>query len=345
LFGQVRVYGFKSSICLSLKIILTITKIMKILVNIPAFNEEKLIWQTIKDIQTKLHGYEYSIQVVDDGSSDNTISVAKNAWADMVISHEFNKWVWWAFKTAVTNFLSLDYDIMVNIDADGQFDPSDIINLLQPIVDFESDIVIASRFSWTQAQDIPFIKDKLNRLIAWTVWSLMWKKIDDLTCWFRAYSRESLLRLNLIETFTYTQETIIDAFGKNLRIKWIPVHVKYFAERQSRVVKSIFWYMWKSMMIILRTVRDVRPLVFFWYPWLFLIFIAFILFIIFLINYLQTFQTSPYRTWLIISGTSFLIWLLLFVFASVADMIKRHRKISEENLYLLRKIIYDGKGK
>jgi hypothetical protein len=71
------------------------------------------------------------------------------------------------------------------------------------------------------------------------------------------------MRLNLIETFTYTQETIIDGFGKNLRIKWIPVHVKYFEDRKSRVVKSIFSYMNKSITIILRTVRDVRPLIFF----------------------------------------------------------------------------------
>jgi hypothetical protein len=99
----------------------------------------------------------------------------------------------------------------------------------------------------------------------------------------------------------------------------------------------------KSITIILRTVRDVRPLIFFWLPWLLFIIVSLFFFWGFLINYFQTFQTTPYRTWLIIAWSLFSVWLLLFIFASIADMIKRHRKISEENLYLLRKIIYKDK--
>lgn len=313
---------------------------MKILINIPAYNEEEKIGQTILDIKDSLSWDFHLIQVIDDWSSDNTIQEAKKAWANTIISHDYNKWVWWAFKTAVNTFLEGDCDIMVNIDADGQFDSRDIDSLVNPIKNFDSDIVIASRFSWKKAEDIPFIKDKLNRLISFIVWSLMWKKIDDLTCWFRAYSRESLMRLNLIETFTYTQETIIDWFWKWLRIKWVPVNVKYFADRKSRVVKSISSYIGKSITIILRTVRDVRPLVFFWLPGLFFIFMSFIFGWVFIFKYIQTFQTTPYRTWLVISWTLFSIWLLLFIFASIADMIKRHRKISEEILYQIRKNNY-----
>lgn len=318
-------------------------KKMKILINIPAFNEEEKIWQTIVDIKNNFTWNDiHIIQVIDDWSKDNTIEEAKKAGANIIISHEFNKWVWSAFKTAVENFLLWDCDIMINIDADWQFDSNDIKKLVKPIIKHKSDIVIASRFSWKKADWIPLIKDKLNRLVSWIVWWLMWKKIDDLTCWFRAYSRESLLRLNLIETFTYTQETIIDAFWKWLRIKWVPVHVKYFEDRKSRVVKSVFSYMNKSAMIILRTVRDVRPLVFFWLPWLLFILISLFFFWGFLLNYIQTFQTTPYRTWLILSASLFSVWLLLFIFASIADMIKRHRKISEENLYLLRKMMYEN---
>jgi len=316
---------------------------MKILVNIPAFNEEEKVASTIKNIKKSLSWSNFMIQVVDDWSKDNTIEQAKNVWVDKIISHEYNKWVGWAFKTAVESFLSSDYGVMVNIDADGQFDSDDILKLVKPIKKHEADIVIASRFSWKKADWIPMIKDKLNRLVSGIVWWLMWKKIDDLTCWFRAYSRESLMRLNLIETFTYTQETIIDGFWKNLRIKWIGVHVKYFDDRESRVVKSIFGYMNKSITIILRTVRDVRPLIFFGLPWLFFMLLSLIFLWLFVYNYFQTFQTTPYRTWLIISGSLFSVWLLLFIFASIADMIKRHRKISEENLYLLRKMMYKKK--
>ncbi|PID86277.1 hypothetical protein CSB08_01285 [Candidatus Gracilibacteria bacterium] len=316
---------------------------MKILINIPAFNEQEKIGGTIKSIKKSMEGKNIFIQVVDDGSKDDTVKVSKDNGADLVITHEYNKGVGGAFKTAVSNFLKKDYDIMVNIDADGQFDSDDIINLVKPIKEHKADIVIGSRFSGKDANGIPFIKDKLNRLIAGIVGALMGKKIDDLTCGYRAYSRESLLRLNLIETFTYTQETIIDAFGKRLRVKWVPIHVKYFEDRKSRVVKSIYSYMVKSILIIVRTVRDVKPLVFFGLPGVLLIFFSIILFFIFLFYYLQTFQTTPYRTLLIVSASSLFLGLLLFIFALIADMIKRHRKISEENLYLLRKIIYKDK--
>lgn len=117
---------------------------------------------------------------------------------------------------------------MVNIDADGQFDTADIPALITPIIEHQADIVIGSRFSGKSAKDMPWIKNFLNRVIACIVGWFMGEKIDDLTCGFRAYSRESLLRLNLTASYTYTQETIIDAFGKSLRIMWIPVTVRYF---------------------------------------------------------------------------------------------------------------------
>ncbi len=318
---------------------------MKVIVNMPAYNEAETIAKVISSIPKKIWSDTFEVMVVDDGSTDSTVNIAKKAGAKYVIQHDFNKWVGWAFKTAVENFLTTDADVLVNIDADGQFDSKDIPKLVDMISSHSCDIAIGSRFSWTDADWIPWIKDKLNRLIAWVVWLLMWKKIDDLTCGFRAYNREALMRLNLIETYTYTQETIIDAFWKWLRIKWTPISVKYFQERKSRVVKTITSYMARSLMIILRTVRDVKPLMFFGFPGVILILFWTMVFWIFLVYYFQTFQTTPYRTWLIISATSISIGLLLFVFASIADMIKRQRKISEENLYLMRSMIYNKKNK
>lgn len=316
---------------------------MKIIVNIPAFNEAENIGKVISDIPKKIWKHTVEVMVVDDGSSDDTVKVSKQAWARYVIEHEFNKGVWWAFKTAANKFLELGADIMVNIDADGQFDTNDIPKLVEMVTSHSCDIAIGSRFSGTDADWIPWIKDKLNRLIAWVVGTLMGKKIDDLTCWFRVYNKEALLRLNLIETYTYTQETIIDAFGKWIRIKWAPISVKYFKERKSRVVKTIWSYMMRSLMIILRTVRDVKPLVFFGYPWVALTLIWIITGLVFVIWYIVTRQTTPFETWFMVSAASTSIWLLLFIFASIADMIKRQRKITEENLYLLRKMMYEKK--
>lgn len=315
---------------------------MSILINIPAYNEAKTIKKVIDSLPKNLLWHDVFVQVVDDGSSDDTGKIAMNAWAH-VVTHNYNQWVGIAFRSAVQSFLENWSDIMVNIDADGQFDVADIPALVKPLIDHTSDIVIGSRFSGKSAQDMPWLKNILNRLIAGVVSFLMGKKIDDLTCGFRAYTRESLLRLSLTTSYTYTQETIIDAFGKNIRIMWVPVSVQYFRERKSRVVKTITSYIARSLMIIFRTVRDVRPLMFFGFPGMILILFAFILFLVFLINYFIEFQTTPYRTWLIISGSSFLSWLLLLIFASVADMIKRQGKIHDEILYMLKREYYSKK--
>jgi hypothetical protein len=142
--------------------------------------------------------------------------------------------------------------------------------------------------------------------------------------------------LNLPGAFTYTQEVIIDALGKNLKIKWIPVEVTYFEGRKSRVVRSIYRYVNNSAKIILKAVRDVRPMKFFGVPGLFLIIISLGVFIWFFTLYLQDLKISPYRNYLIFSITSFLIGLQFLVFALIADMIKSNRKLTEDQMYMFK---------
>lgn len=238
--------------------------LMRLIVNIPAFNEEEKLGETIKRIPTQFSGIdEVFVQVIDDGSTDNTFNIAKEAGAHFVYTNGANRGIGKTFRHAVERALENQADIMVNIDADGQFNPEDIKQLIAPILDHKSDIVSADRFSEHKAQNIPWIKDVMNRLAASLIGRFMNAPIKDLTCGFRAYNRESLLRLNLPGDFTYTQETIIDALGKGLKIQWVPVEVIYFAERKSRVVKSVFKYINSSARIIIRAVRDVRPMKFF----------------------------------------------------------------------------------
>ena len=312
-----------------------------IIVNIPAYNEAENIGNVIHHIPRHIHDYEVKIQVIDDGSQDTTAQVAQESWADVVCKHPYNQWVGAAFRTGVENFLELGWDIFVNIDGDGQFDPKDIQALVAPLVEGKADIAIASRFATHKADDIPWIKDKGNRGIARIVGKLMGHKIQDLTCGFRAYNRKSLLKLNLLHMFTYTQEVIIDAIGKQLKIVWIPIKVTYFADRKSRVTGSIRKYIQKSLMIIFRTVRDVKPLVFFWIPGLVFFLIGCILLLVFLILYLVTFKTTPYRMYLFVGVSAVIFGVLLLIFASIADMIKSQRKIAEENLEMMKKMRYD----
>jgi glycosyltransferase involved in cell wall biosynthesis len=216
---------------------------MKLIINLPAFNEAAKIGETIRKIPQQITGVdEIFIQVIDDGSKDQTVQMAKEAGANEVFSHSLNRGIGITFRTAVEKALENGADIMINMDADGQFEAQDIEKLIQPIIEKRADLVSASRFGQKKASNMPQIKYILNRAAAWIIGKFMNHPVDDLTCGFRAYSRESLLRLTLSGGFTYTQEVIIDAIGKNLKIEWIPTTVTYFEDRQSRVVKNIFNY-------------------------------------------------------------------------------------------------------
>ncbi|HLM83795.1 MAG TPA: glycosyltransferase family 2 protein [Candidatus Bathyarchaeia archaeon] len=315
---------------------------MRLIVNIPALNEEKTIAKVIQKIPRRIEGIaEVKVQVVDDGSTDKTVEVSKAAGADFVVSHPRNMGVGAAFKTGVESALENGADIMVNIDADGQFPVSDIPKFTELIVANKADMVVASRFGIKSAKNMPWVKSFLNRLAASIIGKFLRHPIDDLTCGFRALSRETMLRLNLAYRFTYTQETIVDAISKNLVVKWIPVEVTYFDGRKSKVVKSIGKFVYQSFLIIIRTVRDARPMVFFGIPGAVLITTAFAIGVAFLGYYFSHFKVSPFRTWLSLAGVLLLIGLQLFVFALIADMIRSNRKLTEEQMYFLKKEKYN----
>ena len=314
---------------------------MRLIVNIPAYNEAEKIGETIRKIPRHFDGIdEVLIQIVDDGSHDGTAKIAREAGADFVVSHPGNRGIGKTFRTSVENALENGADFMVNIDADGQFDPNDIEKLLRPVIDGKADLVTADRFSEHKAENIPFIKDILNRFAARVIGAFMNAPISDLTCGFRAYSRETLLRLNLPGAFTYTQEVIIDALGKDLKVLWVPVMVTYFADRKSRVVKSIGKYIKNSSKIIVKAVRDVRPLKFFGIPGLALVIAAIAVFVWFLCLYFQEYKITPFRNYLLVAITLFLVGLQLFVFALVADMIRSNRKLTEDLMYQVKKERY-----
>ncbi len=315
---------------------------MRLIVNLPAYNEEEKIASTIGRIPRTVDGFsEVLVQVIDDGSTDKTVEVARAAGANFVYTNGVNRGIGKTFRHAVERALENGADVMVNIDADGQFDPEDIKKLVRPILQHAADMVSADRFDHLAAKNIPWMKNVLNRFAAHLIGSFMNINIKDLTCGFRAYSRETLLRLNLPGEFTYTQETIIDALGKGLKIVWLPVQVTYFEGRQSRVVKTIWNYVSNSVRIILKAVRDVRPMKFFGIPGLLLILLSLIGFIGFLFQYFShDFKVTPYLNYLLFSSVTFLIGIQLLVFAFIADMIKSSRKLTEDLAYLIKKDKY-----
>lgn len=315
---------------------------MRLIVNLPAYNEEEKIASTIKRVPRHIDGInEVLVQVIDDGSKDHTLAVAKESGADFVYTNGMNRGIGKTFRHAVERALENGADIMVNIDADGQFDPEDIKKIIAPLLTNEADMVSADRFDHLKAKNIPFMKDILNRFAAKIIGSFMNVNIKDLTCGFRGYNSETLLRLNLPGDFTYTQEVIIDALGKGLKIVWVPVEVTYFENRKSRVVKSVFNYVNNSARIILKAVRDVRPMKFFGIPGLLLIFLALIGFFLFLVQYFSSgFKITPYLNYLVTSSVTFIIGIQLLIFAFIADMIKSNRRLTEDMMYQIKKERY-----
>lgn len=322
---------------------------MKLIVNIPAYNEEAKIAETIGRIRKSFDSVFYRegagsvlseklVQVVDDGSSDSTALRAKEAGADLVVSYQPNRRLAYAFRRAVENALKHGADFMVNIDADGQFDPEEIPKLLEPILSGSCHMTIGNRFGGIDAKDIPFVRSILNRFAASVVGFFLGTHIGDLTCGFRAHSREALLRLSLANIdFTYTQETIIDAIGKNLKLEWVPVTVVYHADREPKITKSIAKFVGNGFKVITRAVRDVKPMKFFGGPGLFLVGLSFVVFVVFLFHYFPELEVKRYSNYLFASAALFLIGLQLVIFGLIADMIRGNRQLEDEALYRLRK--------
>ena len=325
---------------------------LRLIVNIPAYNEEKKIGETIRRIKKSFNADFYIsgagaaiseklIQLVDDGSSDKTVEKARAAGVDIVISYKPNRRLAYAFKRAAESALENGADLFVNIDADGQFDPEDIPKLLSPVLAGKSDMVIANRFGNEESKNIPWIKYFLNRVASWITGFFLGYHISDLTCGFRAMSRESLLRLNLTNVhFTYTQETIIDAIGKNLKLEWVPVKTIYFTDRKSKIVRSIRGFISNSFKVMLKAIRDVRPLKFFGWPGMFFITLGILGFIDFAFRYFQTLKVSPYIHTITFSAILLFLGILLLIFAFIADMIKSNRQLTEELMYQWKKDKY-----
>lgn len=234
----------------------------KLIIQIPCFNEEHSLGVTLAELPRSLPGVDcVEWLVVDDGSTDGTVEVARANGVHHIIELNNNRGLAQAFMVGIDCAIKAGADIIVNTDADNQYSAADIPRLIQPILDGDADIVVGARPIGSISHFSP-VKKLLQRFGSWVVRIASGTDIPDAPSGFRAMTREAAMRLNCFNTYTYTLETIIQAGRKGMAIKSVPVSVNRDL-RPSRLVRSIPSYVQQSIFTIFRIFMTYRPFRFF----------------------------------------------------------------------------------
>ncbi|MGQ0600085.1 MAG: glycosyltransferase family 2 protein, partial [Anaerolineales bacterium] len=232
---------------------------MKLIVQIPCHNEAENLSHVLAEIPRQVPGVaRVEILVVDDGSIDDTVAVAREHGIAHIVSHPFRRGLAAAFQTGIEAALNLGADIIVNTDGDNQYPQADIPRLVAPLLSNEADVVIGDRQTATVTEFSP-IKRLLQGWGSWVVRAASGTTVPDATSGFRAYSREAALRLNLFTRYTYTLETIIQAGKKGLRVGHIAIKTNP-TRRPSRLVQNEWDYVKRSVATIVRLYALYEPL-------------------------------------------------------------------------------------
>jgi len=313
---------------------------LKLIVQIPAYNEEKSIKEVIREIPRKIRGIgKVEVLVIDDGSKDNTSQAAKAAGADYVLRNPKNQGLAYTFQKGLNEALKLGADIIVTTDADFQYDQKEIPYLIQPILEGKADIVSGNRKVETLAHMIG--AKKYGNIIGSKVVKISaGYDIIDASSGFRAYSREAAMKLFVLSKHTYTHETLIQAGHKNLKVVEVPVTFRK-REGHSKLIKSVSSHIKKSLSTIVRNILMYNSLKFFSY-------LGMILLVLGLIPMVRWFYLSyiAYQPGAHIQ--SLLIGIVLMVFGGlsiliglIADLLAINRRHLEEILYHVKKLDFD----
>ena len=314
----------------------------RLLIYMPALNEAKTIRNVISSIPSQFSNIvEASVLVVNDGSIDTTVAEVKKTKAHL-ISHNYNKGVGAAFHSAVQYALENDYDILISMDADGQFDANQIVDLVNPILHKEADFCLGTRFENKRPKNMSRIKFWGNKQVNKIIGFIGKEPIRDASCGFRSYSREALMSLNLQGNFTYTHETILDLLDKGFKVAQIPIKVRYFKGRESRVANNIFKYGVRTSKIIIKCLKDYAPFYFFINIAVFFFGIAAVLGGFVLVHWLTEGAITPYKSLGIFALSLLGFAFLVVILALLADILGRMRQNQEKILYFLKKTHYNN---
>lgn len=307
----------------------------RVCVTIPAYNEEETVADVVSACDTALTdaGYEHEILVVDDGSTDATAERAADAGAT-VVTHHTNRGLGRTFATAMRAAVDTGADIIVNIDADGQYDPEELPDLIRPVEERDADMAIGTRGVFS-LDHMPLAK-KVGNTIGTLVTSLLaGQRIQDAQTGYRAMTREVAARLTLFGTYTYVQESLIQAAHRGFVIEQVPITFRERESGDSRLISSLTEYIKNAAGIVIRTYRDYKPMRTFGI-------IALLFFLAAVVPAVQVVQSFLQTGHFDLVGRGLLVLLLgvagagSLVLGLLADMLKGQRQVQEELLYELR---------
>jgi len=312
---------------------------MLLIVQIPCLDEEATIGRVVGEVPREIEGVDrVEVLVIDDGSVDASVDEARKAGADHVVSFASRRGLARAFEAGIDACLRLGADVIVNLDADGQYRGADVGLLAKSIINGEADVVVGDRGIGADA-NYPPVKKLLQVLGSKTVRSLSGSDVADATSGFRAYSREAALRLHLVSDFTYTLESLVQAGKDRLKVKSEPVVVQP-TERPSRLFSSIPEYLAKSASTLVRVYSMYEPLKVFTAIGGAVFSAGLLIGLWFLFYYLAEGGRGHVQL-LILAAVLLIIGFQVLVMGLVADLIGANRKLIGEMLYRIKRLETD----
>lgn len=316
---------------------------MKLIIQIPCYNEADTLTITLDELPKQIDGIdEIEYLIINDGSSDNTVEVARQWGVHHVVSFRKNRGLAKGFMAGLDACLKNGADIIVNTDADNQYCGADIEKLIRPIMEGKADIVVGER-PIDDTEHFSPIKKKLQHFGSWVVRKASHTDIPDAPSGFRAYSRDAAMRMNVVNDYTYTLETIVQAGRNKMAITSVPIRTNPEL-RKSRLFHSMWGYVKKSMLTILRAFMWYKPLYCFSMVALVPTIIGILIGIRFLCYYC-TGRGDGHVQSLILACTLLIIGFITFVIGMVADVIAANRRILEDTQYRVRKLEYEKEEK
>jgi glycosyltransferase involved in cell wall biosynthesis len=310
---------------------------MKLIIQIPCYNEEETLEVTYNDLPKQIKGIDIiETLIINDGSNDATEEVARKIGITHIVSFSRNKGLAKAFASGIERCLHQGADIIVNTDADNQYCGADIAKLVEPIVNGEADVVVGDRQTDT-IEHFSFVKRKLQNIGSSLIRSLSQTDVKDAVSGFRAYSRDAAMRINIMSEFSYTVENIIQFGQQKIKIASVPIRTNGKL-RESRLFKSIPSFISNQLKTLFRVYVTYRALRVFSIIGTILLLPGVIGLLRFLIYYLIG-QGDGHIQSLIYSAVFVNVGFVVFMFGIIAELISNNRKLTEQNLYISKKIL------